>query len=126
MRTLAILLVLSVFVLGAFALARADERPFDPQALQSRIEGLELQVKYLREREKALTRYVLLNQARADGLDDIARRARVAGFEARQIPVDSRKILLAGLEALARSLRKDVPLLTREQRVLLKKIEAQR
>ena len=86
--------------------------------------GLEFQVEYLRAREVALTKYVLLNERRAAGLEDIARRSRAAGFEAKSIAVDSRRILLGGLETLAASLRKDLPALTREEQLLLKKIQA--
>ena len=121
MRIVTSLLVLVVLVLGAFAVARAHDDPSEKKLLQDRLEALEAQVEYLRAREQALTGYVLQNAQRAEGLEEVARRARLAGFEANRVPVDSRKILLKGMESLAVSLRQDLPKLTKEQQALLKK-----
>lgn len=114
----------SVYAAGGFPAAQAHEDADAKKALEDKIEVLALQVEYLRAREAALTKYVLLNEKRAAGLEEIARRSRAAGFESRSIAVDSRRILLGGIESLAVSLRKDLPALTREDELLLKKIKA--
>lgn len=121
MRIATTLVVLIVLVFGIFAVARAREDEAEKKSLDEQIEALEVQVEYLRSREKALTAYVLLNEKRAAGLEVVARRSRAAGFEANRIPVDSRRILLRGMEDLARSLRQDLPAVTKVERALLKK-----
>ena len=108
--------------------AATDTAPAgDAQALRRlslRLEALELQVEYLASREESLTQYVLANEQRARGLELLAANMRKLGFENRKIPVDSRIALLKGLEGMAKSLRQDLPKLTKEQASQLKKLRA--
>ena len=66
MRTLASFLLVSTLVLGIHALASGED---EKDALQKRVELLELQAELLMEREAALSAYVLRNGARADALE---------------------------------------------------------
>lgn len=124
MRIASSLIVLAAVVFGAFALAGADDDTMSPEDVTKRIEALEMQVKFLRLREQALTMYILQNDQRAAGIEDIARRSREAGFEKNRIPEASRTILLKGFDEMAASLRKDLPQFDKEQQALFKKIRA--
>lgn len=124
MRATALVLGTAVLlVLGAHVLAGADE-PARDAALQRRVEVLEGYVEYLRSREAALTGYLLANEGRAADLEALADQAAREGFTARSIPAASRETLLAGLRAMAASLREGLPAPTPEERQRLKRIEA--
>jgi hypothetical protein len=124
MRITASLLFLAALTAGTLAVVHADEgtEAADPIAL--RIEALEMEVEHLRSREQALTAYVVKNEARARGLEEVARRARVAGFEANRIPVESRQILLKGIEGMAASLRDGLPVPSKADEAAAEKIAA--
>ena len=102
---------------GMHALADSDAGDDGARAgwaVADRLRALELEVDILQARESALSSYVAANAKRADGLEALANRCREQGFAARALPAESRETLLAGIEALAKSLRKDLPLLTEE------------
>lgn len=151
MRIVFGILTISCLLLGLHALALGDDSDGGPETatetpapapapaatnaapagdaealrrLSLRLEALELRVKYLASREESLTQYVLANEQRAKGLDLLAANVRKLGFENRKIPVDSRIALLKGLEGMAKSLRQDLPKLTKEQANQLKKLRA--
>ncbi len=113
--------VLCVAVLGA----RGDGGEADRSNLElkDRVKALELEVKYLRSRDRVLTQYVMGNEARAKGLDDIATKCRNEGFTNNRIPASSRETLLQGMNALATHMRKDLPAVSKEERVLLEQME---
>ncbi len=121
MRILASLLLVSTVVLGVNALATGDDAK---PTTDKRLDALETQVDYLRSREAALSAYVLRNAARADALDALVTKVTKEGFTKRAIPTTSRESLLAGLKALAADLRQDLPELTEEETLALKKLEA--
>ncbi len=130
MRIAITTLAVLVLTFGAFSLARGDDEA-DPKnenkelvKMRAQIEALQMEVGYLRDRETALSSYVLKNEARGRGLKAVVQKSRAAGFEANRIPVDSRKILLGGLEAAAVSIGKDLPAVTKEQTDQLKKLAA--
>ena len=106
---------------GAFALARGDEAAESEvtvkafQALRARVDALQAEVGFLRSREEALRTYVLANDKRGQGLEQVVTRARAAGFEARTIPEESRRVLMDGLLAAAQSIRAGLPNLTPEE-----------
>jgi hypothetical protein len=119
-------LVLSLLVVGAIAAAwfggraRADDaEPASPEVLKRRIDGLDLMVKYLSSREKALTLYVMENQDRAHNLSEQLKIARAQGFTAGAFSAPSREALLKGLEDMAKDLGRDLPEITREEKVML-------
>src|SRR5262245_50042261 len=112
MRAFATLCLLAVVILGVATWARGDDDPADA-GLRHRVETLELQVKYLTARETALTAYVLANEQRSAGLTEMARDARALGFAAAAVPAQSRERILAGFEAMARSLLADLPHVTK-------------
>ncbi len=126
MRIALTMLTATVLILGAFALAQGDEAaptevtPKAFKALEARVEALQAEVTFLRSREETLRAYVLKNGQRARGLLDVVARARRAGFEASKIPVDSRRILLAGLEAAANSLRQGLPKVSDQEARMMK------
>ena len=127
MRIALVILTVLVLTFGFLAFAQGDEAlpAVTPKALAeltARVEALQAEVEYLRSREDALRAYVLANDQRAKGLMDVVARARRAGFEANRIPVDSRKILMSGLEAAAKSLQKGLPAVTPAEAKLLKQI----
>jgi hypothetical protein len=124
MRTASCLLVLAAVVFGAFTLAGADDGVPSPEDMAKRLEALEMQVKFLRQREGSLTRYIMHNEKRAAGIQDTVTRARAEGFEKSKTPTPSRIVLLKGMEDLGKSLAVDLPLLTKEQEALYKKIQA--
>ena len=143
MRTALGLLTALLLVLGVHALASGDEpAPADEPAagdeavsaadaeafkrLEARVEALELEAQYLRSREAALTRYILLNRKRSEGMNRVVAKAREQGFENNRIPAPSRITLLAGLDSLAGSMRSELPELTRAESSLLKKATAHR
>lgn len=121
MRVLASTLLVSTILLGLHALAQGDEGEL---AMKKRLEALELQVEYLKSREASLTTYVLGNAERADSLEQLVTRVRSEGFTKRAIPAPSREALLAGLEELAKDLKKDLPERTEKEELQLKKIGA--
>lgn len=126
MRTVLATLAVLTLTLGAFALAHGDEAETAKDALQAlrgRMEVLEAEVQYLRAREADVSAYLLRNAQRADGLDAVAARAREAGFEAKSIPLESRRLLLRGMEGLAASLREGLPVPTPEQVKLQRQAE---
>ena len=122
---LAILTALGI-TFGAFALARGDEAADDTvtpkafKALRAQVDALRAEVDYLRSRESALTTYVLMNEKRGKGLAAVVGQARNAGFEARSIPSDSRRILMDGLLAAARSIQQGLPKPTGAEAKMLK------
>lgn len=124
MRIAATLIVLAAFGLGAITLAGAADDAPTPEETGKRLKALEMQVEYLRSREAALTAYIVQNQQRAAGIRDVTRRSRVAGFEQRKIPVDSRIILLKGFDDLAASLQKDLPVVSKEEATMRKRADA--
>ncbi len=134
MRSITIGLVFgTLLVFAAQGFARGDEeeakepaavKPADVSALRMRVNALEAQIQYLRSRDEALTRYVLGNEARADGIAQVVKRARAEGFEAKSIPPASRKTLLGGMESMAASLRTDLPAISKEEARMLKAIKA--
>ena len=134
MRIATTTLAVLVLTFGAFSLARGDDDAAGKTApkaedkalleLRAHVGALQMEVRYLREREALLTSYVVSNLERGVGLQTVVRRARAAGFEANRIPVDSRKILLGGLEAAAASLAKNLPVLTKDHKDQLKRILA--
>jgi hypothetical protein len=132
MRTIALGLVLgTLLVVAANTLVRADEgKEGDEKAalakIQGRLDAAEAELGYLRSREKALSTYVLDNEQRARDLRQLAGRMRSLGFEARQIPADSRIALLRGLESLADSLGQHLPKVTRSEQQLLREAEKAR
>lgn len=93
------------------------------RAMEKRQDVLELQVAYLLEREEDLTKYVTANLARGKALAENLRRARAEGFTQAAISSTSREILLGSLEAAARAMQEEVPVLTEEQERLLKEID---
>ncbi len=126
MRVIVCTLLLMPLVLGVAVLAaRGDDGEIDRSTLElkDRVKALELEVQYLRSRDKAITAYVLGNEARAKGLDDIASKCRREGFTQRAIPADSRETLLQGMNALATHMRKDLPAITKEEAALLEQME---
>jgi hypothetical protein len=133
MRSMTLGLVFgTLLVFAAQGFARGDEgeakeaasvKPATVKALRQRVDALEAQIHYLRSREVALTRYVLGNEVRAAGIMQVVRQARVEGFEARSIPVSSRKTLLSGMESMAASLRSDLPEISRAEEGMLKAIK---
>lgn len=134
MRSIALALVfgtLLVFAAQGFVRADEEEGAAPPaaealQAMEGRLTALEAEVKYLRSREAALSRYVLANEARASGLQQLSAKMRAAGFAANSIPVDSREALLQGLDGLAGALREGLPQGTKDEAQLLKAAEKAR
>jgi hypothetical protein len=130
MRSITFSLILgSMLVFAAQGLARGGEDEASTPAaqlkvLRAEVDGLQKEVRYLRSREDALTRYAVANEARAAGLQAMVKKARIEGFEANRIPANSRVTLMAGLEKLAASLRADLPKLTKKQTVMLKAADA--
>ena len=141
MRIAITTLAVLVLTFGAFSLARGDDDAAGKTAagkkaggtkavenalvkMQAEMTALRMEVGYLRDREAALSAYILKNDERGRGLQAVVQRARAAGFEANRIPVDSRKILLGGLEAAAVSIGRGLPALTESQAGLLKKLAA--
>jgi len=126
MRVIVCTLLLLPLILGVAVLgARGDSAEIDRSTLEltDRVKALELEVKYLRSRELVLTQYVLGNEARAKGLDDIAARCRAEGFTNNKIPAPSRVTLLNGMNALATHMSKDLPAVTKEEQLLLDQSE---
>lgn len=126
MRIAITTLAVLVLTFGAFSLASGDD---DQKAenkelvkMRAQIEALQLEVRYLRERESDVSGYILKNEARGQGLKAVVQKSRAAGFEANRIPVDSRKILLGGLEAAATSIGTGLPAVTKDQSDLLAKL----
>jgi hypothetical protein len=130
MRIALALLTASLLVFSVHALASGDEPEAagadDIADLKARIEALEIEGSYLRSREQALTRYILLNEQRADGLSALIAKVRREGFENKSIPAPSRVSLMAGLDGLAGSLRASLPVVSRDEVALLKKATAHR
>ena len=126
MRVIVCTLLLLPLVLGVAVLgARGDSGEIDRSTLElnDRVKALELEVKYLRSRDLVLTQYVLGNEARAKGLDDIAAKCRSEGFTNNKIPAPSRVTLLNGMNALATHMRKDLPAVTKDEQLLLDQAE---
>ncbi len=130
MRFALITLSLLAITFGGISLARGEDGSANAgdaiKVLGAHIRALETEVAYLRSRETALSAYVLQNDTRGAGLAQVVTRARRAGFEANRIPVDSRKILLAGLAAAADSIRTGLPALTPAETALLAKLAKER
>lgn len=125
MRFLTLVLTIGVLVLGAHALARGQDEPADSELaqLKKKVLKLELQVQYLLEREAAVTKYVLEDEKRGAGLEQMVGRMREQGYENRSIPAESRQTLTRGLVTLGQSLRTDLPAVTDKQAAFLKKAE---
>ena len=133
MRSITIGLVFgTLLVFAAQGFARGDEedakedaavKPAAVKALRKRVDALEAQVRYLRSRDEALTRYVLGNEVRAAGILEVVKRARAEGFEAKSIPAASRKTLLGGMESMAASLRSDMPEISKAEEGMLRAIK---
>ncbi len=128
MRIALTVLAVLVVTFGAFALARGDEAadtavsPKAIKAMAAHVAALQAEVEFLRSREKALSTYVLMNEQRGRGLATVVSRTRAAGFEARTIPADSRKILMAGLLGAAQSIQKGLPRVSKDEATMLKEI----
>jgi hypothetical protein len=115
---LVLALLLSASVVGLVRMASGHDT-VDRDALDARIQKMELRIDYLLSREKAVTEYVLRNQQRAADLSRGLAAARAEGFTAGAISSTSREALLGALEAAARDLGKDLPEVTKEQKSLL-------
>jgi hypothetical protein len=122
MRVLLPLCLVAVLVLCVSTLARGDAET-DLLVLRGKVETLELQVKLLTAREAAQTAYILANEQRSAGLAQTAREARALGFAAGAFPAASRERILAGMEAMARSLVDGLPVVTKDQAELQAEIE---
>jgi hypothetical protein len=123
MRTLAPLALAALLAGAAFVSARfaraEDPVPTVEQQTARRLEVLERQVAYLRSREAKHTVYMLKNADRAEGLRRLAADLRAGGFAAAANPSPTRERLLVGLEALAESLKRDLPVETTQELQLL-------
>lgn len=85
---------------------------------KDRLRVLELEVKLLQAREKALSAYVLANDERAAGIEKLVARCRREGFTGAAISSTSRISLLNGIEALAKSMREGLPAATADEEAL--------
>jgi hypothetical protein len=119
------LLLVPAFALGGLAGRAHGEdpapapAPVDNETLFRHIQALQRQVIYLRAREARTTAYVLKNAERADALKKLTADLRAAGFAMAANPAPARERLLAGLDAFAEELKKDLPAVTSEEAVLI-------
>ena len=123
MRIAVSLLAVILLVMGFNTLARGDEDPAEMKKLKVRIADLEFQVKYLLSREQALTKYMLMNEQRAAGLDQVADGSKERGFTSGAFSPVSREYLLDGLKKMAESLRQDLPAITEEEVAFLQAVK---
>jgi hypothetical protein len=123
MRTLAPLALLALIAVTAFASVRLagaeDPLPTADEVQNRRLDALERQIAYLRAREARTTAYLVRNAERADALTRLAADLRAGGFAAAANPSPARERLLTGLESMASSLKRDLPITTTQELVLL-------
>jgi hypothetical protein len=112
---------------GGLAFGEPPPGGGDPvAALAARVEGLELQVKFLESREAAVSAYVLRNEERAEALERAVAAVRAAGFTMAAIPPRSRELLLEALERAAQSLKADLPRPTKDELEIVKELARRR
>ncbi len=109
---------------GADDDAAGPVKPAAFKELRAKVESLEKDVAYLRAREESLTRYIVGNEALAGALEAAVKRSRSQGFENKAMPAESRVTLLRALEDMAHNLRKNVPVLSKEEERLLRAAKA--
>ena len=123
--TALVLLLVPLVVLGGLAgFAHGEDPapapvPVDNEVLLKQIQLLQRDVAYLRSRDARITTYILRNSERADAMKRLVGELRTAGFTAAANPAPARERLLTGLESMADSLKKDLPVVSTEEARLL-------
>lgn len=124
MRWIPVLVALALLATAASVGALgADDGPVDVALLKQRIDVLDLEVAYLRQREVDLTAYSVLQAEQGKAFERRLATVRADGFTMAAISSTSREALLASLEQVAKSLQQGVPTPTEAQARLLEQIE---
>lgn len=116
---LAAVLVAAGFLAAGPARGEDAVQPDTLQLLAQRLERLERENAYLRQREQRLTAYLLGGRQRGESLQRGAAAVRNAGFTAAANPAPAREQLLKLLEQQGADLQRDLPEVTDGEKALL-------